>query len=223
LTVPLWRIDPSIAPREIGLAADPESTAHVVPSTSRASTLRFPTRTRQFGTTLPWSPPARFPLLRCSPSRLCSPRSAHIRRCARCSVRSCESRSVHSFASGNHRLATLSAFACVSLVPGWPHRALCSAWRVTEHALLFAPPGSSCPSPALPPSSSPLIRRRSHSCVFDVIHSSESEEQGQGDNAKSTGYPQDFNKIHTVTRLVDSLVHSAGAARCTARRRLGAP
>jgi hypothetical protein len=52
LTIPLSRFDPSIAPHEIDLAADPEPPARVVPSTSRASTPRFPTRTRQFGTTL---------------------------------------------------------------------------------------------------------------------------------------------------------------------------
>ena len=103
-----------------------------------------------------------------------------------------ESKSVRSFVSGDHRLATLAAFACVSLVPGWPHRACCSAWRVTEHAFLLALPGSSCPIPTLRPSSNPLIRRRSHSCVSDVSHSSESEAPGQGHNAKSTGYPQEF-------------------------------
>ena len=68
-----------------------------------------------------------------------------------------------------------------------------SAWRVTEHAFLLAPPGSSCSISALRPSSNPLIRLRSHSCVSDVSHSSESQPQGQGDNAKSTGYPQEFD------------------------------
>jgi hypothetical protein len=193
LTIPLSQFDPSVAPHEIDFAADPEPPARVVPSTSRASTPRFPTRTRQFGTSLRWSPPARFPPLCCSLSRRCSPRSAHIRRCALCVARSFESRSVRSFASGDHRLATLVAFACVSLVPGWPHRACCSAWRVTEHAFLLALPGSSCPIPTLRPSSNPLIRRRSHSCVSDVTHSSESKAQGQGHNAKSTGYPEEFS------------------------------
>ncbi len=188
MTVPLWRIDPSIAPHETGFAADPEPTARVVPWTSRASTLRFPTRTRQFGTTLPWSLPAKSPLLCCSPSHVRSPRSAHIRRCVLCVAHCCESRSVHSLASGDHRLVHLRRFR-VRFSRAWlasPNLKLGLASHRTCLPARFA--RLSCPVPALPPSSCPLIRRRSHSCVFDKSHSSDSEAQGQEDNAKSTGY-----------------------------------
>ena len=193
MTIPLSQFDPSIAPHEIDLTADPEPPARVVPSTSRASTPRFPTRTRQLGTTLPWFPPARFPLL-------C--RSALI--VAHLALRTPVGVPFASLAPLSRDPSARSSPATIVWPPSPPLRAslsclvgltepVRSAWRVTEHAFLRAPPGSSCSTRALRPSSNPLIRRRPHSCVSDVSHSSDSEAQGQGHNAKSTGYPQDFS------------------------------
>ena len=202
MTVPLWRLVPSNAPQlrptlrpilsrlpasSVDFACADSEVPHPSPSVRNITAL-VPSDEAPFAVLRPLPLSLVAP---CAHPSVCPPPNLLLRVKGRPLVRRWRP------SSGR----TPNAFACVLLVPGWPHR-VCSlglASHRTCHPVRSA--RLSCPLPALPPSSSPLIRRRSHSCVFDVDHSSEFGAQRQGGIAKSPGYPQEFGEIHRRAEL----------------------